>query len=90
MPDCAFVGRNRDWVDDSKSGGGHYACPRCGTWYQPFKTGTTGRLACNKVMVVQVKDGNAPLMLDGKVVIHKGEAAVYPIWWADTLSLIHI
>eukprot|EP00969_Alexandrium_andersonii_P140925 6232927-Alexandrium_andersonii.AAC.1 len=37
-------------------------------------------------MVVQVKDGDAPLLLDGKVVIQKGEAAVYPIWWADTAT----
>eukprot|EP00969_Alexandrium_andersonii_P242369 10704388-Alexandrium_andersonii.AAC.1 len=48
VPDCAFVGRNCDWADNRKFDGGRYACPRCGSWYRPWLTGSSGRLACNK------------------------------------------
>ena len=71
MPDCVYIGRNTDWADNVKGGGGHYACPRCGTWHQPFKAGTDGRLSCNKVMVVQVTAGNKALSLDGKVALRR-------------------
>eukprot|EP00969_Alexandrium_andersonii_P325025 14361467-Alexandrium_andersonii.AAC.1 len=66
VPECACVGRKCDWADDAKFGGGHIACPRCGTWHRPFASGSSGRLACNKVMTVQVDAGDKPLSLDGK------------------------
>eukprot|EP00969_Alexandrium_andersonii_P074189 3272364-Alexandrium_andersonii.AAC.1 len=52
MPECACVGRNCDWADNRLASGGQYACPRCGVQYHAWLAGTSGRLRCNKVMVV--------------------------------------
>eukprot|EP00969_Alexandrium_andersonii_P130163 5754895-Alexandrium_andersonii.AAC.1 len=60
VPDCAFVGRNCDWANNSDAGGGQFACPRCGTQYHAWLAGTSGRLMCNKAMVVQVDPDDRP------------------------------
>lgn len=88
---CLFVCRNTDWAQTEPEGG-HYACPRCGQQYRPWKV-QPGYCPTNKVLLLEqeaLERAQGIWAASGSseaaawATSGKGRCLVVPIMWAET------
>jgi hypothetical protein len=87
---CGFFSLSKYWITtDVSFAAGHYRCPRCVTYYSPWKSGKPGQfIAANKLVIINnTKPGAKDVSIQvGKkqVVLEAGKMRFVPIWWPDS------